>query len=140
MAGLFTRGEFASYLQIPGVDDATTDLLLDLVTTEIRLYVGGETFDALGDAGQQQFKGIALEVAKRSYLNPSGVRQRSNAIDDYQESETFASETFGGVLLTESEQARIDRILGRSAGAFTIRQVAEPFRPPWHPRPTTYCG
>jgi hypothetical protein len=127
---LFTRAELASYLQIPEVDNATADLLLALVTAEIRAHVGGVTYDALSDLDLLAFKGIALEVAKRCYLNPSGVRQQSSAIDDYQESLTYASETFGGVVLSDSEIARIDKILGRASGAFTVRAVAEPFRSP----------
>jgi hypothetical protein len=135
---LFTRAELASYLQIPEVDNATADLLLQLVTAEIRGHVGGTTYDAMSDLDLLRFKGLALEVAKRCYLNPSGVRQQSSAIDDYQESLTYASETFGGVVLSESETERIDKILGRATGAFTIRAVAEPFRSPrphlrrWH--------
>lgn len=129
MAELFTRAELGSYLQVPEVDNATTDLLLSLVTTEIRAYVGGATYDAMTDADRAVFKGIALEAVKRSYLNPSGLR--SSSIDDY--SETFATETFGGVDLTGAEQDRIDRLLGRSSGAFTIRPAGEPDCPPWVP-------
>lgn len=138
MADLFTREELASYLQIPEVDNATTDLLLALVTTEIRTAVGGSDYDAMVDADQLRFKGVALEAVKRCYLNPSGLRSAS--IDDY--SETFATETFGGVELTEVERDRIDRILGRSSGAFTIRPAGEVDCPPWrYPQafPATYC-
>jgi hypothetical protein len=132
VADLFTRYELSSYIQ-RDVDDATADLLLQLITIEISDYVGDAAYEALG-SGQQKFKGIALEAVKRAYLNPDGVRQQSHAIDDYQESQTFATETFGGVELTSSEQARIDRIIGRAASAFTIRAIAEPFRsPPRHP-------
>lgn len=142
MADLFTRGELASYLQIPEVDDETVDLLLELVTAQIRLYAGPAVYDAMSDTDLLALKGIALEAAKRCYLNPSGLRQQSSAIDDYQESQTFATETFGGVGLTESEQGLIDRVLGRSTAAFTIRAVAEPFRSPRrHPglHPDLYC-
>lgn len=140
MAELFTNGELASYLQVPEVDNATADLLRGLVTTEIRQYAGTAVWDALADADKQAFKGLALEAVKRSFLNPSGLR--SSSIDDY--SETFATETFGGIDLTETECDRIDRILGRSGGAFTIRAPAQPF---WSPRlrpsapyPSTYYG
>jgi hypothetical protein len=114
---LFTNGELASYLQVAEVDDATADLARDLVTTEIRLYAGATTYDALSGADLASFKGIALEAAKRTYLNPSGLR--SAQIDDY--SETFATETITGASLTDLEQARIDRILGRQGSAFSIR-------------------
>lgn len=134
LGGLFTRAELASYLQVAEVDNATSDLLLQLVTAEIRAHVGATTYDALSPTDLLRFKGIALEVAKRCYLNPSGVRQQAHSIDDYQESMTYASETFGGVVLSDSEMARIDAILGRSSGAFTVRPVAQPFRSP-RPRP-----
>lgn len=136
MADLFTREELASYLQVPEVDNATSDLLLALVTTEIRWAVGASDYDAMIDADQLRFKGVALEAVKRCYLNPSGLRSAS--IDDY--SETFATETFGGVELSEAEQARIDRILGRSAGGFTIRPAGESDCPPWQRYPATYCS
>lgn len=122
MADLFSLSELASYLQVPEVDNATADLLLSLVTAEIRAYVGGSTYDALLDADLLAFKGIALEAAKRAYLNPSGLRSAS--IDDY--SETFAAETITGVELLPGEQDRLDRYLGRSAGAFTIRAAGAP--------------
>jgi hypothetical protein len=131
VADLFTRGELASYAQ-RDIDDSTADLLLILITTEIRGHVGATAYDAMSDADQLRFKGIALEAVKRALLNPDGVRQRSYAIDDYQESQTFATETFGGVELTESEQERIDRILGRSSEAFTIRPAGTADCPPWH--------
>lgn len=131
MPDLFGLGELASYLQVPEVDNATADLLLDLVTAEIRAYVGGSTYDTLTDADLAAFKGIALEAARRSYLNPDGVRTASSSIDDYQESKTYASETFGGIDLTDTERNRIDRILGRSGGAFTIRPAGVPDCPSW---------
>lgn len=131
MADLFTRGELASYTQRPGVDNATTDLLLALVTAEIRMCVGETAYDAMTDAEQLRFKGVALEAVKRAFLNPDGLRQLSRSVDDYQESRTFASETFGGVELTEDETGRIDKILGRSGGAFTVRPYGRPDCQPW---------
>lgn len=130
---LFELGELASYLQAPEVDNATAQLLLDLVTVEIRWYVGGDRYDAMTDADLLAFKGVALEAVKRAYLNPSGLR--SSSIDDY--AETFATETFAGVALTAAEQDRIDQLLGRSTGAFTIRPTGTapdclPRRTPGH--------
>ena len=55
-----------------------------------------------------------------------GVRQQSVTIDDFSQAQTYATETFGGVELSESEQARIDKILGRATGAFTVRATAQP--------------
>jgi hypothetical protein len=126
VADLFTHGELASYTQRSDLDTSTADLLLALVTTEIRGYVGETIYDAMTDAEQQRFKGIALEAVKRALLNPDGVRQFSTTIDDYSESQTYATETFGGVEINETEQARIDRVLGRASGAFTVRAVAQP--------------
>ncbi len=131
MAVLFTREQLASYAQVAEVDNATSDLLLELVTAEIRNHVGGAAYDAMADADQLAFKAVALEAARRAYLNPEGLRETSGSIDDYTRSKTFAVETFGGVELTQSELDRIDRILGRSAGAFTIRPYGQPDCPPW---------
>lgn len=139
MADLFTREELASYAQ-RDVDNATTDLLQVLVIVEIRDYVGESTYDAMSDAGRLRFKGIALEAVKRTLLNPEGVRQVSFTIDDYSEALTYAKETFGGVELTTSEQSRIDRILGRSGGAFTIRPAAQPFVGPCGRRAWPYLA
>lgn len=130
MADLFTRDELAAYVQRE-VDNATADLLLALVTAEIRGHVGTDIYDAMTDSTQARFKGIALEAVRRAYLNPEGVRQQSTAIDDYTEAKTYATETFGGVELTAAEQARMDRILGRPTGSFTIRPTGQPDCPPW---------
>lgn len=125
-ADLFQLGEFVSYLQVPEFDTTTAQLARDLVTVEIRVYAGPATYDALTDTDRAAFKGIALAAAKRFVLNPEGVRQRSAQIDDYSESVTYATETFGDVDLTDAEKDRIDRLLGRSAGAFTIRPAGQP--------------
>jgi hypothetical protein len=116
---LFTNGEFASYLQVDDFDASTAVLARELATTEIRLEVGATRYDALTDV--TAFKRIALDLAKRSVTNPSGLR--STSIDDY--SETYASESLAGGGLTQAEKDRIAEILGGS-GAFTIRAVAEP--------------
>ena len=122
MPDLFELPELVSYLQVPEFDAATATLARDLVTAEIRTYVGPSLYDAMTDLSA--LKGVALAAAKRVVLNPSGLR--SAQIDDY--SETFATETFGDAELTESEQGRIDRALGRASGAFTVRPAGEPDR------------
>lgn len=120
MPNLFELPELVSWLQVPEFDTATATLVRDLVTSEIRAHVGSSTYDALTDLSP--YKAIALAAAKRAVLNPSGLR--STQIDDY--SETFATETLGDVELTEAEQNRIDRILGRAGGAFSIRPAGTP--------------
>lgn len=118
---LFELGELVSLMQLPEFDTATAELLRDLVRIEIRLAVGPATYDAMTDV--TAFKGIALAAAKRAARNPDGLRSKTRQIDDYSETDTFASETLVDVELTESERDRIDRIMGRSGGAFTIRPV-----------------
>ena len=136
MPDLFALPELVSYLQVSEFDTATATLARDLVTTEIRLYVGAAAYDLMSDVSA--FKGIALAAAKRVLLNPAGLR--SAQIDDY--SETFATETFGDAQLTDAEKARIDGILGRAGEAFTIRPAGTPDCPPWIAlrRRDSYCG
>lgn len=127
MADLFELPELVSWLQVPEFDAATATLVRDLVTSEIRTYVGPSAYDAMTDL--TALKAVALAAARRAVLNPSGLR--STQIDDY--SETFATETLGDVELTEAERERIDRILGRASGAFTVRPAGIPDCPPHRP-------
>jgi hypothetical protein len=131
-ADLFDLGELVSYLQVGEFDTLTAQLARDLVTAEIRIYAGPAVYDALSDVDRVAFKAVALAAAKRVVLNPSGLR--SMQIDDY--SETFATETFGDAELTAAEKDRIDLVLGRSGGAFTIRPAGTPDCPP----PYAYRG
>lgn len=123
---LFSLDEFVSYLQVPEFDGATAELARNLATAEIRLYAGPARYDQLSDIDFLMLKGVALAAAKRVVLNPDGVRQRSSQIDDYSESATYATETFGDAALTDAEKDRIDSVLGRSSGAFTIRPAGQP--------------
>lgn len=127
MADLFSIGEFVSFLQVPEFDTDTAELARDLVTVEIRQYVGPAVFDAMADADLLTLKGVALSVAKRVVLNPSGLR--SMQIDDY--SETWATETFGDAVLTDGERERIDRAIGRAGAAFTVRPTGQSDTLPW---------
>lgn len=113
-ADLFTIEEFVSYLQEPEFDTLTATLARELATAEIRLEVGSGLFDSLTDL--TPFKAIALAVAKRVVMNPSGLR--SSQIDDY--SQTYATESLADADLTEAEKEKIGRIVGRSC-AFTVR-------------------
>ena len=125
---LFTLPELVSYLQVPEFDTATAALARDLATAEIRYEVGATRYDALTDV--TAFKRIALDLAKRSVTNPSGLR--STSIDDY--SETYATESLAGGGLTQAEKDRIAEILGDGV-AFSIRAVAEPGYYPRQPYP-----
>lgn len=124
MPQLFETRELVSLMQREEFDTDTAELIRELVTIEIRNAVGPTDYDAMTDVSQ--FKGIALSVAKRAAGNPEGLRSRQRSIDDYSETETYASETLVDVELTELEFGRIDRILGRSTGAFTIRPAGIP--------------
>lgn len=130
MPDLFSTQDFVRYLQVSEFDTDTATLARELATIAIREQAGPATYDALDEAGLLPFKGIALAVAKRIVWNPEGLRSRARQIDDYSETDTYAAETLADAELTEQEKARIDVILGRSAGAFTIRQTAEPFYTP----------
>lgn len=123
MPELFELTELVSLMQIPEFDAFTAQLLRELTTIEIRNEVGAAVYDAFTDLSP--FKGLALAVAKRAALNPTGVRSSSASVDDYTENITFAAETLYDVELTDADRDRIGRIvgrlLGRSSEAFTIR-------------------
>jgi hypothetical protein len=127
MAGpLFDLPELVSYMQVPELDTLTATLARDLATAEIRLEVGTATYDLLTDVSA--FKGVALSVAKRIVLNPSGLRSTAQQIDDYSETNTYAAESLGEAVLTDAERDKIARIMGRTSG-FTIRPASDgPFR------------
>lgn len=113
MADLFTLAELATYMQVDSLPEASATLARELATAQIRAAVGPARFDALTDT--TLLKPLALEVARRSLLNPTGLR--SEQIDDY--SVTYASETVaGGLLAAELEWLR--RLLGGRA-SFEIR-------------------
>ncbi len=129
MAELFDLPELVSYAQVPQMDTATITLVRELVTIAIREAVGPSAYDLMDAAALRSFKPIALDVARRAAWNASGLRSTSRQIDDYTETDTYASETLAGVVLTADELSRIDRVLGRG-GAFTVRPLAEPFVTP----------
>jgi hypothetical protein len=57
-------------------------------------------------------KALCLEVAARGYRNPAGLRSQQRAVDDYSETDTYATETVGAVGLTPSEARTARRALG----------------------------
>ncbi len=130
MPDLFTQAELEAYPPATTVAADTADLVLALVTTEIRSVVGGERYDALTDV--TALKGVALALARRMVDNPGGRRSTSRQIDDYSETDTWAAEALAPAELTDGEVDRIRRAVGLSAvGAFTIRPGAPVPRPAW---------
>lgn len=120
VAVLFTQDELALWARGSDVDEATYALTLDLVTTAIRTEAGADRFDALDDL--VPLKLVALDVARRMLRNAAGLRSTSRQIDDYVETDTFATETLAAPDLTEDDRSRVWRALGvRTPAAFTIR-------------------
>lgn len=135
---LFTLPELDAYTQSTVPAD-TGALVLALVTIAIRSEVGADTYDALTDVSP--LKPIALDLARRMLLNPGGIRSTSRQIDDYTETNTYASETLLPADLTEADRDRIRRALGlRTSGAFTIRPGAPTrYRCCWRHPHVGYC-
>jgi hypothetical protein len=120
---LFAKTELEAYPPPVTVETATADLVLALVTAEIRGEVGAAKYDALADVSA--LKGIALSLARRMIDHPGGRRSTSRQIDDYTETDTFAVESLGPAELTDGEIDRIRRMFGlEPTGAFTIRPAA----------------
>lgn len=124
---LFTLPELDAWVQ-GTVPPATATLVLELVTTAIRDEVGAATYDALADV--TSLKLIALDLARRMQRNADGRRTRSRQIDDYTETNTYATETLQTPALTTDDIERIRRALGldASTAAFTIRPAGTPDR------------
>lgn len=117
---LFELTELASYLQ-QDLDLATATLARELATTGIRLVAGPTRWAALTTAQATDLKGIALDIARRLYLNAE--MRRREKIDDYEYEN--AIETLGDTELEEDERARVRRILGiRNGGAYSITPAA----------------
>jgi len=114
MPDLFTLPELVTYMQVPSLPTDIATLARDLATIEIRRVAGPVRYDALTDVSA--LKGIALAVAKRVVFNPENLR--SEKIDDYEY--TISAESLGEAELTDREEARLHKILGRSA-AFSVR-------------------
>lgn len=120
---LFTIEELAAYLQVPveDLDPVTVALLRGLAGTEIVNLIGQVRFEARGAAA---FKPCALAYAKGDYTNPTGLRSKTHSIDDYSETEVFATETTSGV-----DRGSFEACVRRAAGirgAFTIVPGATP--------------
>ncbi|MET7395615.1 hypothetical protein ABZS66_19205 [Dactylosporangium sp. NPDC005572] len=129
MPELFELTELASYLQ-QDLDASSATLARELTTTGIRLVVGPARWAALTTGQATDLKGLALDIARRLYLNAE--MRRSERIDDYEY--TNATETLGDTELDEDEKDRVRRIFGMrtSGGAYTIT--------PASPRPRHACS
>lgn len=68
--------------------------------------------------------GVAADMVRRVMINPTAVRQRSQSIDDYQESETVDSSVSEGALYLSPRELTL--LLGRRSRAFTIMPSAGP--------------
>lgn len=104
MADIATLEEFASFIQAD-VDTATASLLLlDLAQGQIVEKIGTPT------PWPTIAKAIALEAAKRAYVNPEGLGSETTG-------GTAATYPERGVYLTEDEVARLSGWLNGPGGS-----------------------
>lgn len=116
---LYELTEFASYVQ-DDVDTPTAQLLLELVTGVIE-EVSGAPFDPV----PATVKAIALEAAKRAYVNPKGLQSRTEAAGPFNDTERWNAAD-SGVYLTGRERAAIAAAANveSSSGVFSIDTFA----------------
>lgn len=117
---LATAAQLASYLQVAEVDTYTAELVLDFATSAIRNVARDQTLDT--PTAPADLTRICLQAAARGYRNPTGLRSSQRAVDDYSETDTYATETLASVELTEQERADVLIAVGSSSG-FTIRPL-----------------
>lgn len=99
---LFTTDDFAAYLQVDSVNEATVLLLADLVEGLIVGEIG-----AVADPAPSGVLAVALEATARAYRNPDGIT--SEAVDDYRVTRDAAAL---GVYLTGAEIGRLHVAVG----------------------------
>jgi hypothetical protein len=114
---LFTLEELVTISQVPSLPTDIATLARELVTIEIRQAIGATLYDSLTDV--TPYKAIALGAAKRGINNALGLRATSERIDDYEYTNTFATETLLEIELTDAEIARIRKRAGLKQ-AFSI--------------------
>lgn len=112
---LFITSELASYLQQSSINEGAAELLLELTEGLIEDVYGA----ALPDPAPARLKRIALEVAKRAYLNPNGYVSESLGDYSYSRGSHGRGPTQHGVFLTTAERQAIVSASGRS----TVRSV-----------------
>lgn len=115
---LFTEADLAAFLQVDvaAIPDATYTLIEKKIRVEIVNLIGQTRFDA---AGEEVFFSVALDMAKRLYQNPTGIRSQQESIDDYTRIDTYASETVAPFETSRDEQRRIRKAAGMGS-AFSI--------------------
>lgn len=115
---LFTKADLAAYLQVDvsAITDATYLLIEQKVRVEIVNCIGQARFDATDES---RFFSVALDMAKRMYANPQGIRSEQRTIDDYTRTTTYASETVTAFEATRDDCRRIRKAAGLS-DAFSI--------------------
>lgn len=115
---LFTKDDLAAFLQVGAstITDASYTLIEKKIRVEIVNLIGQTRFDA---AGEGVFFSVALDMAKRLYQNPTGIRSQQESIDDYTRIDTFASETVQPFETSRDEQRRVRRAAGLG-GAFSV--------------------
>ena len=96
---------------------------------------------AAGTVTFQVVRMVYAQAIRRMLLNPEGLRQSSETIDDFTTSKTFDSEVSASVLhLTPEEWALLSP--GSSSGAFSIRAYGAPDYMPrsgyWPANPLTW--
>jgi hypothetical protein len=115
---LFTKDDLAAFLQVDAslIPDATYTLIEKKIGVEIVNQIGQARFDEVGEA---VFFSVALDMAKRLFTNPSGLRSQQGTIDDYTEILTFASETVTSFEVSRDEVRRIRKAAGLG-NAFSV--------------------
>src|SRR4051794_37048770 len=113
-----TAEQLASYLQVAEVDTYTAELVLDMASDAIRAVARDDTLDT--PTAPLELTRICLQAAARGYQNPQGLRTQARQVDDYSETDTYATETLAAsVELTLQERADVLGAVG-STSAFTI--------------------
>jgi hypothetical protein len=115
---LFTKDDLAAFLQVDAasIPDPTYTLIEKKIRVEIVNLIGQASFDA---AGEEVFFSVALDMAKRLFTNPSGLRSQQGTIDDYTQILTYASETVTSFDVSRDEVRRIRKAAGLGS-AFSI--------------------
>lgn len=113
---LFIESELASYMQVPSVDADTAALLIELTEGLIEDAYGSTP---LPDPAPSRLKRVALEVAKRAYLNPNGYVSESLGDYSYSRGAYGRGPSQHGVFLTSAERQAVRG----AAGLPTVRSV-----------------
>jgi len=111
MSLLFTLPELAAYMQQPDVNEATGELIRELVTDLIADVSGAP----IPDQFPPRFKRVALAATKRAYLNPNGYVSESLGDYSYSRGARSGAGVESSVYLTDAERASILASSGRSS-------------------------